>query len=123
VDILREQIGKNETFVFTYRGRGFKQINRDIWKKALAAAGIDDFRWHDFRHTWASHMIQNGVPSEVLQTLGAWKTERMVKRYAHQSAGSLRPFAERVGEVFGNVTFTSQPANDDLPALKLLASN
>ena len=48
------------------------------WKKALARAGIEDFRWHDLRHTWASWHIQSGTPLHVLQELGGWNSTTMV---------------------------------------------
>nr|WP_305800639.1 tyrosine-type recombinase/integrase [Neisseria sp. WF04] len=40
------------------------------WKKALEAVGIEDFRWHDLRHTWASWLAQIGVLLAALQEMG-----------------------------------------------------
>ncbi|WP_443030538.1 tyrosine-type recombinase/integrase [Sphingopyxis sp.] len=37
------------------------------------------------RHTWASWLRQNDEPTWVLQDLGGWKSESMVRRYAHMS--------------------------------------
>ena len=55
------------------------------WRKALAAAGIDNFRFHDLRHTCASYLAMNGArPSEIAAVLGQ-KTLEMVKRYSHVS--------------------------------------
>ena len=81
--VIREQIGKHETYVFTYRGNKITQVNTKAWHKALERAGIDDFRWHDLRHTWASWHAQNGTPLNVLQELGGWESPEMVRRYAH----------------------------------------
>ena len=53
------------------------------WRKALTRAGIENFRWHDLRHTWASWHVQNGTPLHVVQEMGAWESESMVRRYAH----------------------------------------
>ncbi|WP_407699095.1 tyrosine-type recombinase/integrase [Sphingopyxis solisilvae] len=39
-------------------------------------SGITDFRWHDLRHTWASWLRQNDVPTWVLQELGGWNRNR-----------------------------------------------
>lgn len=36
----------------------------------LERSGIEDFRWHDLRHTWASWHVRNGTPLNVLQELG-----------------------------------------------------
>lgn len=103
VEVLRQQDGKHDDFVFTYRGRPLKAIANKTWKDAVARAGITDFRWHDMRHTWATMMTQAGVPEAVLQVLGAWKTAAMVKRYAHHSAGSLRPHTLPVDQAMQKV--------------------
>ena len=64
----------------------------------MARAGIEDFRWHDLRHTWASWHVQNGTPLNALQDLGAWEDGDMVKRYAHLSANHLASYADRMAE-------------------------
>ena len=62
----------------------YKPINlRKAWVAALAAAKIEDFKWHDLRHTCASHLAMNGASlAEIAEVLGH-KTLQMVKRYAH----------------------------------------
>lgn len=71
VAILRQQEGKNERYVFTYLGKPVTRANNHAWRKALGKAGIEDFRWHDLRHTWASWHVQAGTPPHALQELGA----------------------------------------------------
>ena len=70
--------------------------NTKAWKKALRRAGISDFRWHDLHHTWASWHVQAGTPLHVLQELGGWETEAMVKRYAHLAPEHLAEHAQRI---------------------------
>jgi integrase len=60
----------------------------------LKKAGIEKFRFHDLRHTWATRLIQAGVDSYTVQRLGRWKSSTMVMRYAHHCAESLRRGAE-----------------------------
>ena len=50
---------------------------------AMRKAGIERFRFHDLRHTFATRLIQAGVDVYTVQTLGRWKTIAMVLRYAH----------------------------------------
>jgi hypothetical protein len=62
----------------------------------LKSCGIRDFRWHDLRHTWATWLRQADVPTWVLQELGGWKSETMVRRYAHISVKHLQPYADQL---------------------------
>ncbi len=94
--VLRHQQGKHPRNVFTYRGRPLKQVNSGAWRRALVRAGIEDFRWHDLRHTWASWHVQAGTPLNVLQELGGWESASMVRRYAHFAADHLAEYAERL---------------------------
>lgn len=59
------------------------------WRAALIRAGIDDFRFHDLRHTWASWLIQAEVPLSALQEMGGWESIEMVQRYAHLASNHL----------------------------------
>lgn len=106
VDVLRAQRGKHPVHVFTYEGQPIKQVSTAAWYKALKRAGIEDFRWHDLRHTWASWHVQGGTPLFALQELAGWETERMVRRYAHLAAEHLAVYA---GNTEGYGTNTAQP--------------
>ena len=92
--VIREQLGKNDTYVFTYKGKPVTRANNHAWRKGLIRAGIEDFRWHDLRHTWASWHVQNGTPLHILKELGGWAELTMVMRYAHLSSDHLKEFAE-----------------------------
>lgn len=99
IDALRVvnlQIGKHPMRVFSYKGQPIVQVTTAAWYKALQRCGIDDFRWHDLRHTWASWHVQNGTPLNVLQELGGWESAQMVRRYAHFSADHLALYADRL---------------------------
>ncbi|KZY89434.1 hypothetical protein A3743_08415 [Oleiphilus sp. HI0072] len=89
LQVLREERFKNSTYVFTYKGERILRANNSAWRRALKNAGIDDFRWHDLRHTWASWHVQNGTSLNVLQELGGWETIEMVRRYAHLAPENL----------------------------------
>ena len=79
VAVLRRQLGKHPTRVFTYEGKPFDRAYTKAWQKALKRAGIENFRWHDLRHTWASWLAQNGVPLSDIQEMGGWETYAMVE--------------------------------------------
>lgn len=115
--LIRKQIGKHPTHVFSYHGHPILQVSTKAWYKALERAGIEDFRWHDLRHTWASWHVQNGTPLFALQELGGWESPEMVRRYAHLAADHLAPYADRlcalrVVDAEGNDTNTAQAGNE-----------
>jgi integrase len=58
---------------------------RSSFPAALRRAGIQDFRFHDLRHTFASHMIMRGASLKEIQELLGHKTMTMTLRYAHLS--------------------------------------
>jgi integrase len=93
VTVIKAQIGKHLTHVFSYAGKNLHRANCKAWRKALKRAGINDFRFHDLRHTWASWHVQNGTPLHVLKELGGWADMSMVLRYAHLSGEHLQHYA------------------------------
>lgn len=96
VAVVVRQIGKHDTHVFTFRSKPVRQVNTKAWHKALRNAGIEDFRWHDLRHTWASWHVQAGTPIYELQELGGWESADMVRRYAHLAPEHLAKAAARI---------------------------
>ncbi len=102
LDVLKRRQGNHKDFVFTYRGRAIKRFNTRSWYKALKRAGIENFRWHDLRHTWASWLVQQGVPLYSVQEMGGWKTHKMVRRYAHLSPSVNLENARKIDTVFGS---------------------
>jgi integrase len=101
LEVLRRQIGKHPARVFTYAGRPLDRANTHAWQRALKRAGIENFRWHDLRHTWATWHRQSGTPTHELQRLGGWRTSVMVERYAHLAPDHLAAAANRLDPLLG----------------------
>ena len=72
------------------------------WEAALKRANIQDFRFHDLRHSCASYLAMNGASlAEIAEVLGH-KTLQMVKRYAHLSEAHTAKVVQRMNErIFG----------------------
>lgn len=103
--VLLLQRGRHAVRVFTYNSEPVIVATTAAWYKALKRCGIDDFRWHDLRHTWASWHVQRGTPLHVLQELGGWQSAQMVRRYAHFSAGHLAAHAANLPVLMVNPQF------------------
>ena len=101
LSVLQRQIGKHPSRLFTFRGEPVSQVNTKAWTAALKRAGIDDFKWHDLRHTFATWHRQAGTPTFELQRLGGWKTGAMVERYAHVAPEALQGAANRLDAFSG----------------------
>jgi integrase len=68
---------RNRVYVFDATNR------RKIWEAAVLAAGLDNFRWHDMRHcfaTWLGNKV--GDIAIVMKALGHTKIETTMK-YRH----------------------------------------
>ena len=92
--VLRRQVVKHARWCFTYHGERVRRTNGKAWRDALNRAGIADFRWHDLRHTWATRLMQAGVPLHALMELGGWQDIAMVRKYAHLAPETLAQYAE-----------------------------
>lgn len=75
---------------------------REAWLAAVAEAEIENFRFHDLRHSTASYLAMNGASlAEIAEVLGH-KTLQMVKRYAHLSEAHTLGVVERMNQkIFG----------------------
>ena len=73
-----------------------------MFREACERAGVEDFRFHDLRHTAASWIAMNGgTLAEIAEVLGH-KTLQMVRRYTHLTEGHTRGVLERMNtKVFG----------------------
>lgn len=97
--LLSRNARNHPVYVFT-TPKG-NRIGRNFyrgWHGALNRAGIKDYHWHDNRHTWASVLIQNGVPINELQEMGGWHSIQMVQRYAHLAPYKLAKNAEIIDQ-------------------------
>ncbi|PTN09979.1 site-specific recombinase XerD [Nitrosomonas aestuarii] len=97
IAVLEAQIGKHAQYCFTYRGKPILwDLTNTAWGNAVKKAGIDDFRFHDLRHTWASWHRQAGTSCDELKDLGGWKSRNMVDRYAKFATENLAFAASRI---------------------------
>jgi len=63
-------------------GKPYHDVKRSF-KTALRRAGIKDFKFHDLRHTFASHLVMAGVDLTTVSRLLGHRTLTMTLSYAH----------------------------------------
>jgi len=106
---LQELVGQHPIYPFTYicrRNRGSRNpAQRKIrgerypfsvsgwrkdWAKALEAAKIYDFRFHDLRHTTATRLLKQSGNLRLVQRLLGHESIQTTTKYAHVSDDDLR---------------------------------
>ena len=79
------RIGSDLIFTHPATGTPNPFYFEKAWREARELAELEDFRFHDLRHSCASYLAMNGASlAEIAAVLGH-KTLQMVKRYAHLS--------------------------------------
>ena len=83
----------------TYRN-GVPKFPRKPWQRALNRAEIEDFRFHDLRHTAASYLAMSGATLAEIAAFLGHRTLAMVKRYAHLTDQHSAAVAKRMADKF-----------------------
>jgi integrase len=100
---ILERIGKvrpiSHRFVFTYHGNPVKSIKYSL-TEALKKTGIQNFRFHDLRHTYVSNARKAGVDKTVIMKLTGQKTLSMFTRYNTVDQADAREAMQRLDSYF-----------------------
>lgn len=96
---------KESTLLFPSARSNFQHPTtiRKSWNTAISEANLEDFRFHDLRHSAASYMAMDGASLiDIAQILGH-KTLEMTKRYSHLSdAHTKKVVASMNSKIFSN---------------------
>ena len=84
-----------ERVVLSRFGKPLVKI-RKAWLDLLDEARIEDFRWHDLRHHFASRLVMAGVPLNTVRELLGHASLAMTLRYAHLGRDHLQAAVERL---------------------------
>ena len=93
-------------------GRPYANV-RKSFKTALKKSDIVDFRFHDLRHTFASHLVMAGVDIKTVQELMGHKSIEMTLRYAHLSPSHKRRAVEILDKTMDSY-MDSKPQNSKI---------
>jgi integrase len=90
-------------------GMPFGGIDK-VWFRVRAAAGLDDVRLHDLRHSFASIGAVGGLSLPIIGALLGHKHAMTTARYAHLSADPLRAANDAVGARIASAMNRGKPA-------------
>lgn len=71
---------------------------RSAWEAAIKKANIENFRFHDLRHSCASYLAMNGSSIVEIAAVLGHKTLQMAKRYTHLSDTHLTNVVAKMNE-------------------------
>ena len=86
---LPRPISRSAPFFANSVGKEDGNLER-AWRAALEESELEDFRFHDLRHTFASRLVMGGVDLAVLRELLGHRDFEMTLRYAHLAPSHLR---------------------------------
>jgi integrase len=72
---------------------------RNVWTDLCKAAGLDGFRIHDIRHSFASHLVSAGTPIATVGRLMGHTQAATTSRYAHFADSPLRDAVNVYGKI------------------------
>jgi integrase len=93
---------KDDELVFPSPVSGEELNNgKKSWAGVLKEAGIENFRWHDMRHDFASQLVKKGVDLNTVRELMGHADMKMTMRYAHLAPSSkLRAVEVLTGDTY-----------------------
>ena len=84
--------------------------------RACRKVGVEDFRFHDLRHTAASWLRMQGADIHTVAQLPGHKDLRMAARYQHLSPAFLGEAVNGLDSIFGNPRYPCVTTREALPA-------
>ncbi len=105
VDVLKSRVRKSVSgYVFENRvtGKPMGHVKKSF-KKALEVAGIEDFRFHDLRHTFATYALVRSKDIRGVQEILGHRNIQTTQKYTHVLAREKLHIVNGVGDLVSEV--------------------
>ena len=86
---LPRMINNGYVFYGHMKGERLKDIPKE-WESWLKQAKIENFHWHDLRHTFASRLVSAGCSLYAVQEFLGHSSIKVTERYSHFEKGYLK---------------------------------
>jgi len=102
VDLLKQlrKLNKDEEYVFLSKQKKPLRSIRTPFENALKKSELKDFRFHDLRHTFASHYVMNGGNLISLKEILGHSTLKVVERYSHLASAYKSKMINNLNGIF-----------------------
>ena len=122
---LKAGKGEPEDIIFHTKGGHTSQNTiRNIWKRLLKKAGLEDQRLHNTRHTYASILLSNGEsPVYVKEQLGHSSIQMTVDIYGHLIPNSNREAVNRLDNPHSNAPHTHPLKTEKPQPIEIVANS
>jgi integrase len=96
--LIRVRKNPRSAYIFCDKnGEPFRSLRKSFFT-ALKKSGIVNFRFHDLRHTFASHLVMSGVDLNTVRELMGHKSLDMTLRYSHLSPDHKKHAVDILGK-------------------------
>ena len=106
---VKMEVSTSDAVFRTPQGRPYRNF-RTAFAHAVQRVGLEDFTFHDLRHTFASRLVMAGVDLPTVKELLGHKGSAMTLRYTHLSTdhkqravSALEQFGGKVPAIFTTV--------------------
>lgn len=105
-DVVAEQLARHPDSKYVFpnprTGGRFGDI-KHAFASVCSEVGLEDFHWHDLRHTFASRLAESGASANEIQRLLGHSDIRMSARYIHASDARLKSAVNSLNRERGKV--------------------